>query len=860
MTTLRATLARPFQRLGRLLIDWQIARPIAVLGLALVSLLIAGVAASGLTLKTSFSELLPHGKESIRVAEAVNKRLPSASTLTIVIEGNDTSALKRFVDLLAPEIRDLGPDMVGAVDDGVRETRAFFTKHQLLYAPLKDVEQVHREVVERYDYEVTKRAGLDLELDDAPPPPPPLTEAALRERFAAKAAEAKTTSIGDVDGYYLEPGGRMITVLVRTPVSSGDLERSRALLDSIDAIVARIDLAKLDPTITVQYTGDLITSAQEYAHIKDDLGSVGLAGVLMILSVVFLFYLRLRTLVAMVLTVAVGVVWTFGVAYLTIGHLNSSTGFLLSIVVGNGLNFGVIFMARYLEERRRADLAQSIRTAHRETWLSTLAGAGAAMVAYGSLIVTDFRGFKHFGLIGGAGMILCWCATYLFLPAWLVVFERFWPIKGESPLAMRLRAGYGRPFAMLVRRAPRAVAVGGVSLGLLASGFAAHYIANDPMEYDMANVRTEAELQTNTRKLSGRVSKIIGRMGQEGLAIAVDRLDQVLPLKAALEARAAAAPPKQQPFDKVVTVFDLLPADQERKIELLNEIRDRLERGRRRGFMSDETWKEIAQYIPAELRTLGIQDLPPQVARPFEERDGTRGRLVYIVPATGRSVWDARYLIEFADSFRSTTLPDGSVIKGSGRSVIYADLILTVGEDMPKAIVVSFLGTTLILFAAFRGRRAALAALGSLLLGIVWMLAFLAIYKSKVSFSGGLLPEVHIEGLKLNFLNFVALPVSLGIGADYAVNILQRYGFSGPGQAPQVIEATGGAVILCSLTAVLGYAALTFSDNRAIASFGIAAASGEVGCLLAGVLVLPAWLEWRDRRRSVRAAVPVPTA
>ena len=43
------------------------------------------------------------------------------------------------------------------------------------------------------------------------------------------------------------------------------------------------------------------------------------------------------------------------------------------------------------------------------------------MVAYGSLVITDFRGFKHFGLIGGAGMVLCWIATYLFLPALLVV-------------------------------------------------------------------------------------------------------------------------------------------------------------------------------------------------------------------------------------------------------------------------------------------------------------------------------------------------------------------------------------------------------------------------------------------------------
>jgi hypothetical protein len=57
-------------------------------------------------------------------------------------------------------------------------------------------------------------------------------------------------------------------------------------------------------------------------------------------------------------------------------------------------------------------------------------------------------------------------------------------------------------------------------------------------------------------------------------------------------------------------------------------------------------------------------------------------------------------------------------------------------------------------------------------------------------------------------------------------------------------------VVLCSLTTTLGYLALIFSANRAIVSFGIAAAAGEISCILAAVLVLPALLEWRARRNG----------
>jgi predicted RND superfamily exporter protein len=828
------------------LILWQTTRPVAVLLVALATALLAALGASRLTLKTSFGELLPQGKESVIVAEQANARLSSASTLTIVAEADSPEGLERFVDALAPELRALGPELVGSVDDGVKAMTAFLEKHRLLYAPLEDVQKAHDAILERYEYEVALRAGSLLDETDAPAP---ITAESLRARLGEEKAKAQ----GEAQfprGYYLEPSGKMIAVLVRTPISGGDTERGRVFMERVEEVVARVDPKRFDSSMTVRYTGDFITTREEYAQIKGDLGEVGLAGVLMILGSVYLFYLRLRPLACMAVTVCIGVLWTFGVAYLAIGHLNSSTGFLVSIVVGNGINFGIIYMTRYLQARRTEQVGDSIRIAHRETWVSTLAAAGAAMVAYGSLIVTDFRGFKHFGAIGGAGMILCWIATYLFMPALLVVFERVWPLGTETGLAARLRGAYGRLFAWLVTRFPRAIAVSGLLMGIAATALAVHYFASDPMEYDMANIRSETKTATGTRQLSQRVEKIVGRQGQDGLAILVDRLEQVKPLKAKLDERRASAPEAKKPFDKVVTIFDLIPADQEKKIGLLAEVRDRLERARRRGFIPDTDWNEVNEHLPSDVRPIGIDDLPEQMARAFTEKDGTRGRLVYIVPTSGRSVWDARYLIEWADSFRSTTLPDGSVVKGSGRSVIFADLILTVVEDAPKAITVSLLGTMLIILIAFRARRGAWIVMATLLLGLTWMIATMALWGSKLTMEGGL----ELEGIKLNFLNFVALPISIGVGADYAVNVRQRYQLLGRGKMRQVIQETGGAVVLCSMTTVLGYLALSFSVNKAIVSFGVTAATGEIACLLAGVLVLPAWLEWRDRRAIARAA------
>jgi predicted RND superfamily exporter protein len=205
---------------------------------------------------------------------------------------------------------------------------------------------------------------------------------------------------------------------------------------------------------------------------------------------------------------------------------------------------------------------------------------------------------------------------------------------------------------------------------------------------------------------------------------------------------------------------------------------------------------------------------------------------VYISPITPESVHDAHYLFRWADAYRETRLPDGSVVRGSGRAVIYADMWAAIIDDVPPAVLFSLAATVLVVLVAFRGGRPAFAVLGALLVGVSWMAGLLV-----------------LMDVKLNFLNFIALPLTFGIGVDYAVNVVQRYAREGAGGALTAVRETGGAVILCSLTTTLGYLALVRSQNYAVRSLGVAAVIGELACLFAAVLVLPAALVWRDRRR-----------
>jgi uncharacterized protein len=95
-------------------------------------------------------------------------------------------------------------------------------------------------------------------------------------------------------------------------------------------------------------------------------------------------------------------------------------------------------------------------------------------------------------------------------------------------------------------------------------------------------------------------------------------------------------------------------------------------------------------------------------------------------------------------------------------------------------------------------------------------------------------------GLKLNFLNFVAVPVTLGIGVDYAVNVFARLAKEGPEDRARGLAETGSAVVLCSATTIIGYSSLLVASNGALRSFGKLADLGELGCLLAALVLVSA--------------------
>jgi len=216
---------------------------------------------------------------------------------------------------------------------------------------------------------------------------------------------------------------------------------------------------------------------------------------------------------------------------------------------------------------------------------------------------------------------------------------------------------------------------------------------------------------------------------------------------------------------------------------------------------------------------LGLSDLPHSLR---SRGLGVGGKLaIRIYPK--RNLWDPEAMAEFVAQVQSV---DGDV-RGLPVSMHFHVIGLrrAFGESGKWAL----LAVGLVLLAYFRQPRLTFLALFPKLLGILWMVGVM-----------GLL------GWHFNPVNFVALPMILGIGLVFGVHVLHAV-LERP-QENLFRQSTGPAVALSAFTTMAGFASLCGAAHQGIASLGCLMTLGVAVNLVTSALVLPCLLRlWAVR-------------
>ncbi len=779
-------------------------------------------------LRTDVEELLPSNARSIVDLNEVTRRLDAIDNIVTLVFSKDTQASKRFVTDLAERLGQAPKSIVSGVEYKIDREIKFFSDRRALLMETADLEKVDRFIHGRINYEKSLYNPLNIFTGNVVNEPK-FDFNSLRKKYE-KQASVYSRFPG---GYYATPDEKVRIVVAYMPGKG--IEAAHQLRSTIDASIQALNPKSYGQDLEVHFTGNIQNLIEENAALIADLILSTIIVLLLVTIAMLVFYRSLLGTMALVWSLFMGTFWTFGVAYFTVGYLNANSAFLASIVVGNGINFGIILLARYLEEVRSGkDNEQAIVTSMHATATSTWTAALAAGISYGSLVLTEFRGFKQFGLIGLFGMVLCWISAYTLMPAYLTFFSR---LRKGAPIGSRKRKTYITSWiAAGVEKYP--VWIWGSSCLLIVGSILTFGNVKDGViEADLEAMRDKWSMEHG----SGYYSRYIDQVFHHGLSPMV-----ILPHSREQARKIAAAFKAKKESEGQATLFttiqdldDFIPQDQTTKIGLLKEIQHLLPPKIMSKLPSSEK-KLISEFLrPESFRPYSDFDLPPTLFGKFKEKDGSVGRMVLVDKIVGHGTDRIDVQIPFVKEVRQIT---DSVAPGTpiaGQLPVTADMIDAVVRDGPRATLFAFLAVFVLVVILFREMKIIGQVLFALMIGVLWL--------------AGAILGFH---LKINFLNFIALPITFGIGVDYGVNVFQRYREEGEGSIANVVRNTGGAVLLSSLTTIIGYSSLLIAGNRAFVSFGRLAVLGELTCVSAAVIAMPAFLRFLEMRRSRRAIDP----
>jgi len=803
--------------------------------------------ASKLYLKPSFSALLPEKLPSVKQLNKVIAEAGGTGLLLVGIESPSFQANRDFSDKLVAEIKKLDDGRIRDIEHHFKETRKYVERFGLFYLRVEDLsklrDRLKKEILEKAekkkDGAFADFLGLeeDVEKKEADKPTEPEVESA--NELSATLDPGIQRILEYPKDYLASSDGKLVVVGLRTAGSSLALGESKKLVADVRAIIDQLDPLKFNKEMTVNFAGNVQRSIDEVETVRRDIVDTAVLLVVLTLTLLYIFFQSLSLVGLLTFNLIVGLAWTLGFAQLSVGYLNTLTAFLSSLVVGTGINYSCILISRFLEEKRagfgtRDALAQTIGSC----FLPTLVGSGTTAVSFLALFLADNKGFSEFALIGGFGITFCWITAFTLLPILIWHLDRRINLVGKNlSNAHRIGVWVSNFGASVMKHSTVVIVL--LAISTVASVVIGVKFLEDPFEYDFRKLGNSVSLSKQGASfLHNRIQTEVYRTSMIPAVVLFDNVDQSRHFCEVVSDKVNAVPKEERNFQGCLSMHKLLPPaaalqdETPYKVKLRNEVRELM--GSKWLKYSDSKLAEIMlnihknseNYAPTE------NDLPDQLKRRFKNLKGQDAALGMVYSDNSKPLEDGKNLLAYTQMFGQISMPgELGEVRASGENFVLADLLRSIKIDGPKTTVVSLIGVLLLCAFLGGGLRGGVLMGTCVILATVWLLGIQSIIE-----------------MKFNFLNFIAYPLTFGIGVDYSINIFQRYREQGFKDFKFALQTTGVAVILCSLTTILGYLTLFEASNQALKSFAKVALIGELTSLVAAFVFLPALLSFIGRK------------
>jgi hopanoid biosynthesis associated RND transporter like protein HpnN len=815
---------------------------------------------------------VPFQKNRIQLETAFPQDI---STILLLVEGKTPEDTDAAVKQISAKVRANTAEFQSVY---LPDSGEFFAKNGLLYLDQKELEDLANQLANAQPFigriaedntlrgflgivgdalTEAKKSGLDLDLN-------PLL-GKIREAVTA-ATEGKPYQVSWRQ--LMTPNassGLGITkrfIVIKPVLHYEELMPAEKAIAALDRILAETLQGEL-ADVRVRKTGEVVLEYEEMQTISTGVSIASIASLILVCLTLWIAYRSLKLMFATFVSLTMGLILSMGFATVAIGQLNLiSIGFAV-LFIGMGDAYSSHFCLRYRELVLRG---HSQKWALQETLTSTgsaltLSAITAAIGLY-SYIPTTYSGVAELGIIAGTSMFIALGTTFTVLPALMKIM----PIHPPKRIKPKKRSSF--LLSNWPLRYARSIRIATVILGLIA----VKLVLDVKVDFNPINLRDPNTESVKTFKYLLQ-SEDTSPMTLASLAHSPE------------EAKERAARFQQLPtVDRVVSIFDLVPEDQDEKLAIISDmslilgpqfshfpppalggatleavekfqraVQSRLAAGddgvlgpldqaltafrakldaadpETRQKLLDQLQASLLDPLPAIIADLRksldaepvtLESLPKDIVERWISPTGLYRLQIF----PKKDLNDLDNLREFIEDAQKV---DPNV---TDLPVTYLESMNEVITAFQQAFAIAFCATTLILLVVLRSFKDTLLVLLPLLLASLFTAA-----------------ATVLLDIPFNFANIIALPLLFGLGVDSGIHMAHRLHYLKSNDESLLGTSESQGVFYGALTTVFSFSSLAFTSHQGTASMGLLLAVGLMLTLVCALVVLPAFSTLRFR-------------
>lgn len=653
-------------------------------------------------------------------------------------------------------------------------------------------------------------------------------------------------------------------IVVKPKLDYTQLLPGEQSIAALHAAAKSVGITK-DGPVRLRITGEVALADEE---LKSSLSGMEYAGIITFIMVGIVLFFAMRTgglILNVLICLLMGLLLTAAFATAAVGHLNLISIAFAVLYIGLGADFAIHFLLRYREVLESGlPPTEAIHISGGDAGAALTACTITNAIGFYAFMPTDYSGVAELGIISGTGMIISLLVTLTIGPALL----RYMPKREYKKSIVKSSVGKVLELSLRWHKFTYAITFV-VTIAALA------IMPQVRFDYNLLNMQDQrGEAVQTFRELLAEpdhspwhvVVMASSPKETEHLAQQLTKLPEV---------------------NKVVTILDFVPTEQEEKLSLIREMAMTIgpifASTQSRSVSDDVVNKQLkalntltttldrfvtehpdhftaaaAHKLQLSLTTLlaqldkvsadeknqllnsvekdllamlplALQSLRTATeATPFEEKD---------LPVTLGNRWHSQTGEYRLAVYPVEDLNDNDALRRFVRSVqqvapqaIGAPVIsLEAGEAIVQAFIQAFLlalvGVVIILLILLRSIKYTLLVLLPLLLSSLFTAAFTVLLN-----------------VPFNFANIIALPLLLGLGIDSSLHMVYRSLNNELVSEILIHTSTARAIFYSALTALVDFASLMFSSHQGTAGMGIMLTVGLAFTLICTLIILPALL------------------